>query len=156
MKSASLNFLTALVICAFPGAPAPAASDPLLSVAKSIAIEPCSASLAGGTVRLATTGLQRQAGRFTGNYELKVVPYFFKSENGTVSISVAEESLRKLAAGSTVNLAGKVVTSGSGKTRAIRVKATPTGVDAAKGTATISISTENGELVFATEYTFGR
>jgi hypothetical protein len=131
-----------------------AASDPVLS-ADRIAIQPASASLAGGKAHLTTTGLQRTGGKYAGNYQLKVVPYFFKSESGTLSVVVPDELLRKLVDGKAVSFAGKAVTSGSKTTRAVRVKATPAAADAAKGSMTISIPTENGELVFATEYTLG-
>jgi hypothetical protein len=131
-----------------------AAPDRILS-ANRISIQPASASLAGGEARLTTTGLQRQGGNYAGNYRLKVVPYFFKSESGTLSMIVSDELLRKLVRGSTVSFVGKAVTTGSGTTRAVRVKATPMGAGAARGSMTISIPTENGELVFATEYTLG-
>lgn len=120
-----------------------------------ISIQPASASLAGGKARLTTTGLQRKGGKYAGNYQLNVVPYFFKSETGTLSMVVTDELLKKLIGGNTVSFAGKAVTTGTGKTRAVKVKATPTAADAAKGSMTISIPTENGELVFATQYTLG-
>ena len=131
-----------------------AASDPVLS-ANRIAIQPASASLAGGKAHLTTAGLQRAGGRYAGNYQLKVEPYFFKSESGTLSVVVPDELLRKLVGGQAVSFAGKAVTSGSGKTRAVRVKASPAAADASRGSLTISIPTENGELVFATQYTLG-
>ena len=131
---------------------AAAASDPVLS-ANRIAIQPASASLAGGKAHLTTTGIQRTGGKYAGNYQLKVVPYFFKSESGTLSMVVPNELLRKLMGGKAVSFAGKAVTSGSGTTRAVKVKATPAAADAASGSMTISIPTENGELVFSTEYT---
>ena len=118
-------------------------------------IEPSSATLAGGKARLTASALRRQAAMYLGNYQLKVFPYFFKSETGTLSIAVADASLRKLATGATVEFSGKAVTNGTGKTRAVRVKATPAGPDVPKGSLTISITTENGELVFATAYSLG-
>jgi hypothetical protein len=118
-------------------------------------LQPSSASLAGGKAKLTTTALRREAARYVGNYDIKVRPYFFKSEKGTLSIAVSDESLRKLAKGTAVDFAGNAVTSGSGKTRTVKVKVTPAGAGVANGRLTISIATENGELVFATEYTFG-
>lgn len=118
-------------------------------------IEPSSASLAGGKAKLTTTALRREAAKYVGNYDIKVRPYFFKSEKGTLSFAVSDESLRKLAKGTAVDFAGSAVTSGSGKSRAVKVKVTPAGVGVANGSLTIAITTENGELVFATEYTFG-
>jgi hypothetical protein len=118
-------------------------------------IEPSSASLAGGKANLTTTALRREAAKYVGNYDIKVRPYFFKSEKGTLSFAVSDELLRKLAKGTVVDFAGSAVTTGSGKSRAVKVRVTPAGVGMANGSLTISITTENGELVFATEYTFG-
>jgi hypothetical protein len=118
-------------------------------------VEPSSASLSGGKARLTITGLRRQAGKYAGNYQLKVVPYFFKNESGTLSIGLSDESLNKLFAGSAVNLNGSAVTAGSRKTRAVTVKVTPAGIGTAKGSLAISIATENGPLLFVTAYTLG-
>ena len=118
-------------------------------------IEPCSATLAGGKAKLTTTSLRRGPAKYTGNYDIKVSPYFFKSENGTLSFDVSDESMRKLATGTTVDFAGRAVTNGTGKSRAVKVKLRPAGAGLANGNLTISIATTNGELVFKTAYTFG-
>jgi hypothetical protein len=118
-------------------------------------MEPCSASLAGGKAKLTTTALRRGTAKYTGNYDIKVSPYFFKSEKGTLSFDVSDESMRKLAKGTTVDFAGRAVTSGTGKSRAVKVKMVPAGAGLANGNLTIAIATTNGELVFRTEYTFG-
>jgi hypothetical protein len=78
-------------------------------------IEPSSASLAGGKANLTTTALRREAAKYVGNYDIKVRPYFFKSEKGTLSFAVSDELLRKLAKGTVVDFAGSAVTTGSGK-----------------------------------------
>ena len=117
-------------------------------------IDPCSTSLAGGKAKLLTTALRRDAAKYVGNYDLKVSPYFFKNEKGTLSIDVSDEALRKLARGTVVDFAGRAVTSGTGKSRAVKVKVTPGGSGVANGNMTISIATTNGELVFSTEYAF--
>ena len=48
---------------------------------------------------------------------------------------------------------GKAVSDGAGKTRPVTVKTAPAG-DAAAGTMTIVIPTENGDLVFKPAYRF--
>ena len=131
-----------------------AGPESMLANAGKLTLVPSSTSLAGGKVRLATTELRRAAGKYIGEYQLKVVPYFFKSETGSLMITASDEALRTLAAGTAVIFGGKAVTAGTGKTRNIKVKATPAGADATKGSITISIPTENGELVFESEYTF--
>ena len=131
-----------------------AGPESILACAGKLTLVPSSTSLAGGKVRLTTTELQRAAGKYAGEYQLKVVPYFFKNETGSLTITASDEALRTLAAGTAVLFGGKAVTAGTGKTRSIKVKATPAGANALKGSITITIPTENGELVFESEYTF--
>jgi len=152
-KRASAVFHFAVAI-ALLNLTAVAAPDLILSNAGKLTIGPSSASLAGGKARLTTTEFRRKAGKYAGEYQLKVTPYFFKNENGTLSIIASDEAVRKLASGTAVTFGGKAVTAGSGKTRNIKAKATPAGTNAVKGSITISIPTENGELVFESDYTF--
>lgn len=145
------RLLVTLTISCCLGVLGEAAEIPLKGASKMV-LEPSAASLAGGKARLTTSALRRQAGRYIGNYQLKVFPYAFKNETGTLSIGVTDESLRKLAGGLPVSFTGTAVTTGSGKTRPVSVLATPL-AGARKGKLTISIATENGALVFAPAYT---
>src|SRR5688572_18351061 len=94
-----MNLLTAVmavsVLCAAAVANAEQRKSSEPPLAK-IVIEPSSASLTGGNATLTTTALNRKAGSFVGDYQLKVTPYFFKSEKGKLSIHVSDEMLRKL------------------------------------------------------------
>ena len=124
-------------------------SDPPLA---KIVIEPSSASLTGGNATLTTTALNRKAGSYVGDYQLKVTPYFFKSEKGKLSIHVTDEMLRKLINGDAVNVTGKATTSGTAETRPITVRAIPLSSD--RGSVTVAVLTENGKLVFNSSYRF--
>lgn len=117
-----------------------------------ILIEPSSASLTGGNARLTTTALSRKAGAYVGDYQLKVTPYFFKSEKGRLLINVSDASLRKLINGNAVEVTGKATTSGTAETRVISATATPLGSD--RGSLIVAIHTENGRLVFNSSYRF--
>ena len=129
------------------------AADPALKGAAKMSLEPSAASLAGGKARLTTTALRRLAGRYVGNYQLKVFPYAFKNETGTLSIGVSDEAVRTLAAGTAVSFTGTAATTGTSKSRPVTILATPSGPGVPKGKMTISIATENGALVFAPAYT---
>jgi hypothetical protein len=129
------------------------AADVPLRAASGMVLESSATSLAGGKVRLTTTALRWKAGRYIGNYELKVFPYAFKNETGTLSIGVSEDALRKLSAGTPLSLTGIAQTSGTGKTRPVSVIATPAAGGVRKGTLTISITTKNGVMVFSPGYT---
>ena len=128
------------------------APKPSPSVLRKLLVEPSSTSLAGGKARLIVTALHRQAGIYAGDYQLKVIPYFFKSEKGKLAMIITDQSLLKLTQNIPVEFTGKATTIGSKKTRAITAKATPSAPD--RGALTISVVTENGALVFNTSYRF--
>jgi hypothetical protein len=123
------------------------------AITRKLFIEPSSTSLAGGKARLIVGTLNRQQVSYVGDYQLKVWPYFFKSEKGALSMIVSDESLRKLTQAVPVAFTGKAMTDGSDKTRPIDARATPSATD--RGALTFSIQTENGKLVFNTSYRFG-
>jgi hypothetical protein len=118
-----------------------------------LTLEPCASSLAGGKATLTTPALRREPGKYVGNYQLKVFPYVFKSESGTLSIGVSDESVRKLAAGTPVTFSGTAVTTGTGRTHPVTGIATPAGPGLLKGKVKITIATVNGALVFLSAYT---
>jgi hypothetical protein len=151
----SLSKLSVVFVIMFAGFGTVAKEKPAAGLGTScMEIEPCSASLAGGKAKLTTTALRREVAKYVGSYDIKVRPYFFKSEKGTLSFNVSDESMRTLTKGTAVDFAGRAVTSGTGKSRAVKVKVTPAGAGLANGDLTISIATENGELVFITAYAF--
>jgi hypothetical protein len=115
-------------------------------------LEPSSTSVSGEKVSLRVGVLTRQAETFIGDYQLKVVPLFFKSEKGSLSMVVSDETLRKLASGMAVDFTGQATTSGSGKTRRIDGEATPSGHG--RGTVKLRFMAGNREMVFSTSYHF--
>lgn len=151
----ALNFISPLLLLLFVASfttRAEPAADLVPRSAPRIVIKSSSASLAGGKATLLASTLRRQEDKYIGSYQLKVTPYFFKSESGSLSVAVSDESLSKLAAGSPVSCAGMAVSAGSRKGRAITVKAIPASVGSRNGTLTIKIPTENGELLFTPSY----
>jgi hypothetical protein len=85
---------------------------------------------------------------------MKVTPYFFESENGSVSVNISDESLRKLTQGVAVDLTGRAITSGEKEARMIKIKAKPSGEK--QGMLRITVHAKNGDLVFNTTYHFGK
>jgi hypothetical protein len=145
--------LVAIFFACWLTAGATAASAAAPSRASTMVVEASSAALAGGKAQLTMTALRWQAGRYLGDYKLKVVPYAFKNETGTLSIDVSDDSLRKLSEGKPASFSGTAKTSGTGKTRPVTVKVTPTAPGLREGKLLISITTKNGALVFAPAYT---
>lgn len=143
-------FLTVapLVLGAMPAAPARTGT----LAGSTMVVEPSSASLAGGKAQLTTSALRRAGGKYIGDYQLKVVPYFYKNETGTLAIAVNDQTMSQLTAGLPVSFAGSAMSTGAKKRRAVTVKAIPSTVGSPKGTLIMAIATENGELRFRSAY----
>ena len=102
--------------------------------------------------RLIVSSLSREGSAYVGDYQIKVVPYFFKNEKGKLSISISDAALNDLCEKRAVECSGKAVTSVTNKTRPIKASAVPATVDG--GALKITVLTDNGLLVFDTSYQF--
>lgn len=78
------------------------------------------------------------------------MPYFFKNEKGKISIGLSEEALLQITQRKLVSLIGTAKTSGSSKTRPINGIMTPSANN--RGSVTFSIKTDNGALIFTSNY----
>src|SRR3954468_1955294 len=68
--------------------------------------------VAGGKATLIIGPLRRTNDIFGGVFEMKVVPYFFKNDKGTLAIEITAESFEKASKGLTVDVAGTATTTG--------------------------------------------
>ncbi|CAN5556221.1 hypothetical protein BH18VER2_BH18VER2_02800 [soil metagenome] len=119
-------------------------------VSSKLIVAPSSSSLAGGTAKLVVGVLSREKSAYTGQYRIKVFPYFFKNESGKLLIKVSETSLRRMIEGDATNFAGRAITDGTGETRRVTARVLPEASD--HGVLTFTVATENGPLVFNTSY----
>ena len=92
--------------------PTVATSD---TVTRKLIIDPSATSVALGKASLIVSPLTHRNGNYVGNYRLKVRPYFFKNEKGSLLLAASDDSLRKLQTGTAVNFTGKVVTYEDGR-----------------------------------------
>ncbi len=115
-------------------------------------LEPSSTAVPGGSASLTIGVLTRRAETYVGDYQFKVSPYFFKNEKGKLSIDVPDETLKKLDSGMVVDFTGVATTSGSGKTRRINGKATPS--DQKQGQVNLRFVAGTREMLFNTSYRF--
>jgi hypothetical protein len=127
-------------------------AETLDAVTRKLFIDPNSTSVTLGKASLIVSPLTHRNGNYEGDYQLKVRPYFFKSEKGTLLLAAADDSVRKLQAGTAIAFTGKAVTRKDGKTHVVLGKATPSSRDG--GSVTFSIITESGKMVFKTSYHF--
>ena len=116
-------------------------------------IDPSSSSVSLGKVKLIVSPLvQKNETVYTGDYQLKVTPYFFKSQKGGLVLVSSGDLVSKLSQGKAVEFTGKATNIADGTGKFVRGKATPTTPD--HGAVTFSILTDNGEMVFDTFYHF--
>ena len=114
-------------------------------------VDPSSTSVAlRGKASLTVSALTNRAGNYVGEYQLKVRPYFFKSEKG--SLLLAASDIRKLQTGIPINFTGKAVTHKDGRIHTVLGRATPSSAD--RGSVTFSIVTDDAKIVFNTSYHF--
>lgn len=115
-------------------------------------IDPSSTSVKLGKASLIVTPLAPRANTYVGDYQLKVVPYFFKSEKGRLLLAAPQDSYRRLAEGMAVEFNGVATNQKNGKTKIVTGKITPSTDD--RGQVIFSVATENGKMVFNTFYHF--
>jgi hypothetical protein len=124
------------------------------AVTRKLFVDPSSTSVAlRGKASLIVSPLTHRNGNYVGEYQLKVRPYFFKSEKGSLLLAASDDSVRKLQAGIAINFTGKAVTHKDGRIHVVLGRATPS--SAHRGSVTFSIITDDdGKLVFNTSYHF--
>jgi len=117
-------------------------------------IGPSSTSIAlRAKASLIVSPLTHRDGNYVGEYQLKVRPYFFKSEKGSLLLTASDDAVRKLQTGTAINFTGEAVTHKDGRTHIVLGRATPSSRD--RGSVTFSIVTDNARIVFNTSYHFG-
>ena len=123
------------------------------AVTRKLFIDPSSTSVAlRGKASLIVSPLTHREGNYVGEYQLRVRPYFFKSEKGSLLLAASDEAVRKLQAGTAIYFTGKAVTYKDGRTHIVLGTATPSSAD--RGRVTFSIITDDVKMVFSTSYHF--
>jgi hypothetical protein len=116
-------------------------------------IDSSSMSIGTGKATLIIGPLQRTNGVYTGDYRLKVFPYFFKNEKGRLAIVVSDKSLTESSQGKVVAITGTATINGkNGKCRPIGAIATP--VDQDHGTLKLWFTAGSRKMIFEPAYHF--
>jgi hypothetical protein len=96
-------------------------------------IDSSSMPLGGGSATLIIGALRRADGVYSGDYRIKVFPYFLKNEKGRLAINVSDASLAEVNAGKVAAITGTATTSGKdGQSRPIEATATPADLNRGK------------------------
>jgi hypothetical protein len=119
-------------------------------------IDPSSMPITAGKAMLTIGVLQRTNGVYSGDYKIKVFPYFLKNEKGRLAIVVSDESLADINQGKAAVIAGTATTTTPGKGgRTRHIDATATPVDINRGTLKLWFTTAgNRKMIFEPAYHF--
>jgi hypothetical protein len=116
-------------------------------------IDRSSMPIGAGKATLIIGALQRANGVYSGDYKIKVFPYFFKNETGRLAIVVSDKSLAEINLGKVAAIIGTATTSGKGgASRHIDATATP--VDINRGTLKLWFTAGNRNMIFEPAYHF--
>jgi len=132
-------------------APLRADTTQLIGDWDSVTIAPVKTSIYVGSVTLATSEFRRNGDKFLATYEAKVWPWFFWSETGRITITLALAELQKLAGGERVEFTGDAFNH-KNKPRHVTGRAERT--NPANGRIKVRISVDGTELIFNTTYRF--
>ena len=123
-----------LVFLAVIWGDAHAAPAPTNSVAANrvLMIDPSSMPITTGRATLIIGALQRTNGVYSGDYRIKVFPWFLKNEKGRLAIVVSDASLAEVTHGKVATIIGTATTTGNGRSRHIDATATPADINRGK------------------------
>ena len=143
--------LLALLLAACGGTHAAPGSTNSASTNRVLIIDASSMPIASGKATLIIGPLQRTNGVYSGDYKIKVSPYFFKSEKGRLAILVPDQSLAAINKGKVAAITGTATTSGKdGRTRHIDATATPVNLDC--GTLKLWFMAGDRKMIFEPAY----
>ena len=146
-------FLLALFAAGLSAAFAAPASTNSAAANRILLIDPSSMPVPAGKATLIIGALQRANGVYTGDYRLKVFPYFLKNESGRLVIVVSDASLAAANQGKVVAITGTAITSGKdGKRRPIAATATPADIN--HGTLKLWFMAGDRKMIFEPAYHF--
>jgi hypothetical protein len=118
---------------------------------QTLMINSSSMSVGGGKATLIIGPLRRKDGIYSGDYKVKVVPYFFENEKGRLAIVVSDESLAEINQGKVTAITGTAITSGrGGLSRHIDAVATP--IDINSGMLKLWFMAGNKKMIFEPAY----
>jgi hypothetical protein len=144
----SSGFLIVFVLLGVSTSADPALKD---SGEEVLLISRSSTSVAGGGKATLTVGRLRPLGDvYSAEYQVKVSPYFFKSEKGKLVIVISRESLENAGKGMPVEITGTATTSGESQPRQVNATAIPRTKD--EGTLKVWFMSGGKKTVFNTSY----
>jgi len=149
-----ISILLALLVAGWCDAHATPVSTDSAAAGRVLMIDSSSMPVAAGRATLIIGALQRTNGIYTGDYRIKVFPYFTKNEKGRLAIVISDESLAEASQGKVVSITGTATTTKTGKSRPITATATPVNRD--HGTLKLWFTAGTRQMTFEPAYHFAR
>ena len=144
-------FLLTLLVTGWSVACAASTSTNTVAADYILLIDPSSMPVTAGKATLIIGPLQRTNEVYTGDYKIKVFPYFWKNQNGRLAIVVSDASLAEINQGKVTAITGTATASGkNGKGRHIDATVTPT--DRNGGMLKVWFLAEDQKMVFTPPY----
>ena len=116
-------------------------------------IDSSSMPVGAGKAILTIGALHRADGVYSGDYKIRVSPYFFKNERGRLAIVVSDESLAEINQGKATSIIGTATSSGKGGIRR-HIDATATPDDMNRGTIKVWFMAGDRKMIFKPAYHF--
>ena len=113
-------------------------------------IEPSATKTSMAKCELTVGTLECKEQSLSGSYAIKVIPFAFKNDQGSLSLAISPENVKKLALGKAVEFTGMATSSRDGKTKAIKGQTQPKA--SGHGGVSFVVSTEDGDLFFNSTY----
>jgi hypothetical protein len=136
-----------LVILGVVAAPLQAENNPGLP---KLFIEPSATKTSMAKCELTVGTLECKEESLSGSYVIKVTPFAFKNDRGSLSLAISPENVKKLALGQTVEFTGLATSARDGKTKAIKGQTQPKA--GGHGAVSFVVTTEDGDLLFNSTY----
>jgi hypothetical protein len=148
----SIGLLLCILSCLLVPQRAVASDEPVRTQWDHVTVEPMKTSIYIGSVGLTTGVFKRHGSTLSTTYEAKVVPWFFWSESGSITITLTDADLAKLATGQTAEFRGDAVNE-QNKPRPVTGRARP--ADGTSGKIKVRVMADGVELIFNGTYKFG-
>ncbi len=146
-------FLLALLAAVCGNAFAASAATNSVAMNRILLIDPSSMPVLAGKATLIIGALQRTNGVYSGDYKLKVFPYFLKNDKGRLAIIVSDATLATVSQGQVAAITGTATTSGKdGRSRPIAATATPADIN--HGTLKLWFTAGGRKMIFEPAYHF--
>jgi hypothetical protein len=147
-----ISILLVLLVAGWDAARATPASTNSAPGNRILVIDTSSMPVDAGRATLTIGPLQRTNGVYSGDYKLKVFPWFLKNEKGRLAIAVSDESLAEAGQGKVVTITGTATTTKTGKCRPVTAIATP--ADNNHGTLKLWFTAGTRKMTFEPAYHF--